>query len=224
MSVAAIAAVSTRVAQIQNRMNQISPQRASFDRALHRAQQTQSPETAETLVVPQAAPRESHTVVPIGMMGTPVLLRSHLTAPVASFTGAWTDALPEQGRGWAAAIEKAAGDAGIDPRLLAAVVWQESRFEPDAISRSGAIGLAQLMPATAEGLGVDPHDPIQNLDGGARYLAWTIREFGSLDLGLAAYNAGPGTVRNAGGIPNIPETQAYVPRVLEYYRQLGGIA
>jgi soluble lytic murein transglycosylase-like protein len=104
------------------------------------------------------------------------------------------------------------------------MVWQESGFEPTAVSKSGAIGLAQLMPATAEGLGVNPHDPLENLDGGARYLAWTIKEFGSLELGLAAYNAGPGNVRAANGIPNIPETQAYVPRVLDYYRQLGGIA
>ena len=224
MSVAAIATVSHRVAQIESRIGRISPQRASFDQALRRAQQSQSPEMSETLPAPKPTPQASQIGLPVGMMGTPVLLRSDLAMPLLSSTGAWADSLPEAGRDWAAAIDKAADNAGVDPRLLAAVVWQESRFEPAAISRSGAIGLTQLMPATAEGLGVDPHDPIQNLDGGARYLAWTIREFGSLDLGLAAYNAGPGTVRNAGGIPNIPETQAYVPRVLDYYRQLGGVA
>ena len=130
--------------------------------------------------------------------------------------------LPASASRWASAIESAAFQAGVDPRLLAAVTWAESGFDPDAVSRAGAIGLTQLMPATAAGLGVDPTDPIQNLEGGARYLAWTIEEFGSVELGLAAYNAGPGAVRAAGGVPDIPETRAYVPKVLEYYRLLGG--
>jgi soluble lytic murein transglycosylase-like protein len=163
------------------------------------------------------------------MLGTPVklLTDAHLGAYLAPSgdAGAWADALPERGRAWAPAIEAAATAAGVDPGLLAALVWQESGFVPDAISRSGAIGLTQLMPATAAGLGVDPHDPMQNLDGGARYLAWTLQEFGSLELGLAAYNAGPGNVRRAGlQIPDIPETQAYVPKVIGYYRRLGGHA
>ncbi len=130
--------------------------------------------------------------------------------------------LPATAGRWAFAIEAAAHRAGIDPKLLAAVTWAESGFDPDAVSRAGAIGLTQLMPATAAGLGVDPTDPIQNLEGGARYLAWTIEEFGSVELGLAAYNAGPGAVRAAGGIPDIAETRAYVPKVLDYYRLLGG--
>ena len=141
-----------------------------------------------------------------------------------SADGTWISQLPTSGQSWASEIERAATDAGLDPRLLAAMVWQESGFRPDAVSHSGAIGLAQLMPGTADGLGVDPWNPVENLDGGARYLAWTIKEFGSVELGLAAYNAGPGRVREADGIPNIAETQAYVPRVLDYYRQLGGIA
>ena len=153
------------------------------------------------------------------MLGTPVITRRGALPQAA-----WTERLPEGAAEWVPTIERAAAEAGLDPRLLAAMVWQESRFDPDAVSRSGAIGLSQLMPATADGLGVDAHDPVQNLEGGARYLAWTIEEFGSVELGLAAYNAGPGTVRRAGDIPNIPETQAYVPRVIEYYRQLGGVA
>ena len=130
--------------------------------------------------------------------------------------------LPEEGRRWVGAIESAAAQAGLDPRLLAAVVWSESGFRPDAVSSAGAIGLTQLMPGTAEGLGVDPTDPIQNLNGGARFLASMVRRFGSLELGLAAYNAGPGRVDAAGGIPDIPETQAYVPKVLARYLTLGG--
>ena len=79
------------------------------------------------------------------------------------------------------------------------------------------------MPATAAGLGVDPTDPVANLTGGARYLAGQLQSFGRPDLAIAAYNAGPGAVRSAGGVPGYPETQAYVKRVLGYYRQLGGV-
>jgi soluble lytic murein transglycosylase-like protein len=78
------------------------------------------------------------------------------------------------------------------------------------------------MPGTASGLGVDPTDPVANLDGGGRYLAGQLDSFGRVDLAVAAYNAGPGAVRQAGGVPDYPETQAYVRRVLGYYQQLGG--
>lgn len=138
--------------------------------------------------------------------------------------GAWAERLPERGRAWAPQIQQAAQEAGIDPRLLASLVWAESNFRADARSHAGAIGLAQLMPGTAAGLGVDPHDPMDNLRGGARYLAAQLRRFGREDLALAAYNAGPGRVAQAGGVPAIAETRAYVPRVLSYYAQLGGSA
>ena len=103
----------------------------------------------------------------------------------------------------------------ISPYLLEAVVWQESRWNPSARSRVGAIGLAQLMPGTARDLGVDPRDPIQNLSGGARYLRQQLNRFdGNVEKALAAYNAGPGRVMTAGGIPSIPETQAYVRAIV----------
>lgn len=138
--------------------------------------------------------------------------------------GAWAARLPERGRAYAPALQQAAEEAGVDPRLLASLVWAESNFRADARSHAGAIGLAQLMPGTAAGLGVDPHDPMDNLRGGARYLAAQLDRFGREDLALAAYNAGPGRVARAGGIPDIAETRAYVPRVLSYYAQLGGRA
>ncbi len=135
----------------------------------------------------------------------------------------WRNQLPAGGRSWATMIDAVGAKHGIDGRLLAAVVWTESNFGPTAVSHAGAIGLAQLMPGTASGLGVDPWDPIQNLDGGARYLRTQLERFGSLDLALAAYNAGPGRVASAGpGIPNIVETQLYVVRVLERYQELSG--
>ncbi len=110
---------------------------------------------------------------------------------------------------------------GIDPALLAAVAKVESGFNPAAVSRAGARGLMQFMPATAKGMGIDPMDPTQAVDGAARYLSTQLNRFGSLDLALAAYNAGPGAVQRHGGVPPYAETQAYVRKVrsqMEQYR------
>jgi soluble lytic murein transglycosylase-like protein len=105
--------------------------------------------------------------------------------------------------------------------LLAAVVKQESNFNPNAKSGAGAKGLTQLMDATARGLGVtDAFDPAQSLEGGARFLGGLMKQFhGDKSLALAAYNAGPGAVQKYGGIPPYQETQRYVPKVLEYAAQ-----
>ena len=103
----------------------------------------------------------------------------------------------------------------LSPRLLEAVVWQESRWRADAVSHAGARGLAQLMPGTARDLGVDPDDPLQNLEGGARYLREQLDRFGGdLEKALAAYNAGPGRVIRANGVPNIRETREYVAAIM----------
>lgn len=107
---------------------------------------------------------------------------------------------------------------GIAPHewlaLFQALVRQESGFNPRAVSPKGAIGYAQLMPGTAAMLGVNPHDPAQNLDGGARYFLTQLQAFGSPMLALAAYNAGPEAVRKYGGVPPYRETQGYVARVI----------
>ncbi len=141
------------------------------------------------------------------------------SARLSTADGAWVQQLPPAGQAIAGSIETAAREAGIDPALLASVVRHESNFDQDVVSHAGAIGLAQLMPGTAEWLGVDPHDPVQNLRGGATYLREQLDRFGSVDLALAAYNAGPNRVVQAGGIPQIQETQIYVERVLGTYQE-----
>jgi hypothetical protein len=107
---------------------------------------------------------------------------------------------------------------GLPGGLLDALVLQESRYRPAAVSRAGASGLAQLMPATAADLGVfDRFDPVANIDAGARYLRSMIKRYNSVPLALAAYNAGLGAVDRAGGIPFNSETPGYVSRVLGFW-------
>jgi soluble lytic murein transglycosylase-like protein len=120
-------------------------------------------------------------------------------------------------------IEKAAISASVEPNLLRAVIVVESGFNSHAVSKRGAVGLMQLMPATARRFGVSNiYDPRENVHGGARYLKFLIDRFGQdVRLALAAYNAGEEAVdRNGGQIPPFTETMAYVPRVLKIYQML----
>jgi soluble lytic murein transglycosylase-like protein len=110
--------------------------------------------------------------------------------------------------------EAAARKYGIPTDLFNRLVQQESGWNPRAKSHAGAIGLAQLMPFTARKLGVNPRDPRQNLEGGARYLAQQYRKFGSWRLALAAYNAGPHAVAKYNGVPPYKETRNYVRKIL----------
>ena len=158
---------------------------------------TTDPATASTLTT-ASAPMTTMSVTP-------------------SATGATTDASTQ----YDSLIQQAARDQGVDPALLKGLVQAESGFNPNAVSSVGAQGLTQLMPSTASGLGVtNPFDPLQSLEGGARFLAGALKRFGgNQELALAAYNAGPGAVEKYGGIPPYAETQAYVPRVLGYAAQ-----
>jgi len=116
---------------------------------------------------------------------------------------------------WRDRVAALAAKYDISPALLEALVWQESRWNAGAVSPAGARGLAQLMPGTARVMGIDPRNPSANLEGGARYLRAQLDNFdGNLEKALAAYNAGPGRVERAGGIPRIAETQNYVAQIL----------
>lgn len=114
---------------------------------------------------------------------------------------------------YAGMARDAARRHGVPEDLFLRLIQQESNFNASARSHKGAIGLAQLMPGTARYLRVDPNDPADNLDGGARYLKEQYRKFGQWPLALAAYNAGPGAVEKHGGIPPFRETRNYVKKI-----------
>lgn len=133
-----------------------------------------------------------------------------LPAPAVTALGAPVAPLPFQ-----PPLLAAARRYDLSPALLAALVWQESRWRADAVSPKGATGLAQLMPATARALAVDPRDAAGSLAGAAHYLRQLLDLFdGDVERALAAYNAGPARVLKAGGIPAIAETRAYVAAIM----------
>jgi soluble lytic murein transglycosylase-like protein len=119
---------------------------------------------------------------------------------------------------FASLINQAAAKYDVSPTLVKAVIKAESNFNAQAVSSCGAQGLMQLMPATARSLGVDnPLDPAQNIEGGVKFLSSLLKRYnGNVQYALAAYNAGPGAVDRAGGIPAYRETQVYVQRIMSY--------
>ncbi len=113
-------------------------------------------------------------------------------------------------------------EQGVDPRFIHAVIWQESKYKVQARSHAGAQGLMQLMPATAKRFGCsDPHDPVENITAGTKYLSWLLKRFsGNVELALAGYNAGEGAVDKYDGIPPYNETQNYVKIISKRYGKM----
>jgi len=137
-----------------------------------------------------------------------------------SCSGLTHSQLNARGMDYHSAFLNAAKETSLEPHWIMAVARVESCFDAKALSRAGAMGLMQLMPATARELGVvDAHNPIQNLQGGTRYLDSMNRRFADMNLALAAYNAGPGTVERFGGIPPYPETTRYIELVTRFASQ-----
>ena len=166
-----------------------------------------------------AAPQEGESVK-VQDVGKPTVIRRVLAEQATTATSG-TAGAALAGVPYADLFSRAASRYGVDPSLLAAMASQESGFNSQAVSPAGAQGLMQFMPATAKGLGVNAMDPNSAIDGAARYLSSLTKQFGSTDLALAAYNAGPGTVSKYGGIPPYAETQNYVRSVMskaEAYR------
>lgn len=157
-------------------------------------------------------------VLPAAVL-TPVL-EAAVEVPANIFVPEFAIAIPAEHAAavpsaYKAKVAELAARFDLSPSLIEAMVWQESRWNANAVSPVGAQGLAQLMPGTARDLGVDPRDPFANLEGGARYLRAQLDRFdGNVEKALAAYNAGPGRVERAGGIPRIRETQVYVASIM----------
>lgn len=167
-----------------------------------------------------AAPQPGEKVKIQSVYETPVAIRRVISdAPAASLVSAPSSApagsaLSQAPAQYAALFASAQAKYGVPATLLAAVAKQESAFNPKAVSYAGAQGLMQIMPATARGLGVNALDPAQAVDGAARLLRDHLKTFGSTELALAAYNAGPGAVQRYGGVPPYTETKNYVKRIM----------
>ena len=152
---------------------------------------------------------------------TPVSTKADTAAWIASLAFASNPRLSwTQARWLGLAVAAAARRQGLDPWLLAAVIYIESRFNHQSVSWAGAMGLGQLMPGTAQAAGVDPRDPWENVLGSAEILRWNYLEFRDWGEALAAYNAGGDAVRRYGGIPPYAETQWYVRAVLWVYSRV----
>lgn len=201
-----MSAVPSGVAAIQARIAQIDP--GVTRRAAPAATTPSVASTSfDTLLASVSSPSPA-----LASTAGPALVSASATGSIGSIGAIGS---PRPGGPYADLFAAAGARHGVDPNLLSAVAWAESGYRPDAVSPAGAQGLMQLMPGTAQGLGVqDPFDPAQAVDGAARLLAGHLRKYqGSVPLALAAYNAGPGAVARHGGVPPYAETQAYIAKI-----------
>lgn len=233
---AAIATIVARVAELSTEPTAVNQLRARFGPLLAvgaDAETALSGDSSGTSATTSSVVRSVGTLEPprivrgafsvASFTGTATASATAAADPVAMPTGVWVDRIPNaRGKALAPAIAAAAERNGLEPAFLAAVFWTESSYTPDVVSRTGAIGLGQLMPETAQWLGVDPWDPMQNIDGSARlYKHLLDSNHGDMTLAIASYAAGPGAVKRAGGIPD-QFTANYVTKLLARTDYLAG--
>lgn len=188
----------------------MTPSNVSLGRVLTRIREI---EDKLNVVRPQEPEQRFVDVLEETMVKTPYADDGAMAPPVSA-------SVAERLKHWEPLLQDLSSRYNVDPDLVRAVMRCESGGNPAAVSRAGAMGLMQLMPGTAKGLGVDPKDPARNLEGGIKYLAQLSDKYdGDPIKMLAAYNAGPGRVDSYGGIPPFPETQNYVKNVMALYRR-----
>jgi len=192
----------------QNHDNQGGPPATygnnTSDSMFNRANMLMQAITGQTASVPPG----DTTTVPRPTAATAAAVPSTTTPTNTSLSGVGSSS------GYDALFAQVGQKYGINPRLLKAVANQESGFNPNAKSGAGAVGLMQFMPGTASGLGINPLDPNQAVDGAGKLLSGYIKQFGSVDKALAAYNAGPGAVAKYNGVPPFAETRNYVSSIM----------
>lgn len=194
-------AIRQRVEELRARMG-ISQRKNDFQKTLESAQKAPQPLSGELSGAIGGDPNDLRPLDPLG--------------PNFALVGTKMSKVEIQ-----SLIAKVAKEQNVDERLINAVVQAESDYNPMEVSHAGAQGLMQLMPETAKSVGVrNPFDPYENLTGGTKYLKQMINRYeGNLEIALAAYNAGPGNVDKAGGVPNFAETKRYVNKILTRLNQ-----
>ncbi|MBO4852369.1 MAG: lytic transglycosylase domain-containing protein [Schwartzia sp.] len=210
MDISSLSAVVNRIEAIETKigLRRSKGGPASFQQMLDKQIQAQKPNAGGNTASAQAAQKPQSPKTPV----------SPTSAVDASAAAAAAASVPADSA-YLDAIREAAGKYGVDPKLVSAVAEIESGFSQDAVSATGAVGVMQLMPETAESLGVNPYDAKQNISGGAQYLRQMLDDFnGDVRKAVAAYNAGPEAVREYGGVPPYSETQQYVASVLDIYK------
>lgn len=163
--------------------------------------------------MPQAnAPQFAELAPPVGFPASGGLPPGFELQPAGNLA---SHSFPPEVQRWEPLVGSIAQRYGLDTEFILRIIEAESGGNPNAVSPRGAIGLMQLMPDTARALGVqNPYDPVQNIEGGVRYLRHLLDRFGDRRLALAAYNAGPGNVQRYGGVPPFPETIRYLQKIL----------
>jgi soluble lytic murein transglycosylase-like protein len=223
-SLASIATRISAISQAPAAVTEIRGRFASMVESATAAATSAATATGAADTVPSTARTQNMAASPTSLTAPTAGSVSATASTSAGVSGAWAARVPnERGQALVPAIAAAAQRYGLDPAFLAAVFWTESSYTPDAVSPTGAIGLGQLMPQTAQWLGVDPWDPMQNVEGSARLYRYYLDKYdGNIELSISAYAAGPSAVAQAGGIPD-DFTADYIVKLLGRRDYLNGL-